>query len=203
MTCIVGIKEDGKLWIGGDSAAINLTTSEIYTIASRKVFRAGSYLVGYTISFRAGQVLEHEVEWPEPPEGAEIGSFLVRELVPRLREALREAGALKTTEGVDQGAHFMIGIGGEFYSVALDFSVTPLAESFMAIGAGRHNAYGALHALAGLGMPPQERMRRALEAAARYTCGVREPFYFLSPPACSAVEQVDRRRSCPAAVSDG
>jgi hypothetical protein len=27
----------------------------------------GAYLLGYTVLFQAGQVLQHEVNWPSPP----------------------------------------------------------------------------------------------------------------------------------------
>lgn len=54
MTCIVGVKEGGQLWIGGDSAASSPAGPEIYTFAEPKVFAIGEYLVGYTISYRAG-----------------------------------------------------------------------------------------------------------------------------------------------------
>lgn len=183
MTCIVAVKEGETLYFGADSAASSVSTVEIYTVSTPKIFRAGEYLVGYTISFRAGQVLHHDVDWPAPPAGCsnqELESFLVRELVPRLRSALRDAGALKITESVEQGAHFLIGLRGQLFSVGLDFSAVAMPDGYVAIGSGRHNAYGALHALADLQMAPEERVRRALTAAARYTSNVQEPFLVIS-----------------------
>lgn len=104
----------------------------------------------------------------------------MRKWIPRLREILRDAGALKCSEGVEAGGHFLIGIHGELFSVALDFSVVGLACPYMAIGSGRHHAYGALHALADLQLDPETRIRKALDAAAHFTCNVRPPYAFLS-----------------------
>lgn len=181
MTCIVGVKSGGRIWMGADSAASHPPTNEIYTFTGPKVFAVGEYLVGYTISYRAGQVLRHDVNWPEPPApDVDLERFLVREIVPELRRALRDAGALKVSEGIEQGAQFMIGLHGELATIGLDFSVGSLQEPYLAIGSGRHNAYGALHALAGTDSSGEAKVRRALEAAATFTSNVRAPFLVLS-----------------------
>jgi len=54
MTCIVGIAQEGKVWIGADSAAVS--GQDIRATALRKVFRRGQFLIGYTSSFRMGQL---------------------------------------------------------------------------------------------------------------------------------------------------
>jgi ATP-dependent protease HslVU (ClpYQ) peptidase subunit len=179
MTCIVGVKDGEQLWIGGDSAA-SCPANEVYNFAGPKVFAAGEYLVGYTISFRAGQVLQHEVDWPSPPADFDLERLMVRDVVPKLRHALREAGALKVTEGVEETAQFMIGLRGELVTVGGDFSIGYLREPYLAIGSGRHNAYGALHALADSNLSGEQRVRRALEAAVNFTGNVRPPFVILS-----------------------
>lgn len=183
MTCIVAIKEGKTLYFGADSTAGSPSTGEGYAVATPKIFRTGEYMVGYTISFRAGQVIHHDVDWPEPPAGLPnemLESFMVREVVPRLRNALRDGGAVKICEGVEQGAHFLIGLRGQFFNVGLDFSAVSLPADFAAIGSGRHHAYGALHALADLQMAPEDRIRRALAAAAHYMMNVGEPFLLIS-----------------------
>lgn len=182
MTCIVGVKEGRRVWIGGDSAASS-PPNEVYTFSGPKVFAVGEYLVGYTISYRAGQVLRHDVDWPSPPAEVDLERFLVREIVPELRRALRDAGALKVTNGVEQTAQFVIGVRGELMTVGTDFSVGALQEPYLAVGSGRHNAYGALHALADSGLAGEERVRKALEAAASFTSNVRPPFLVLSADA--------------------
>jgi hypothetical protein len=55
MTCIVGIVENGKVYMGGDAAGVNG-----YSVRVRKdpkLFKVGEFLFGYTSSFRMGQLL--------------------------------------------------------------------------------------------------------------------------------------------------
>jgi len=65
MTCIVGIQHDGRVYIGGDSAGV-----AGYSITSRadaKVFTVGPYVMGFTSSFRMGQLLRYGLKAPKPP----------------------------------------------------------------------------------------------------------------------------------------
>jgi len=120
------------------------------------------------------------MKWPEPPpEGSNLESFLVQELVPTLRQSLQAAGAGQLLEG-PRVAQYMIGLRGEIFAIGGDFTALKLQEPWIAIGSGRHVAYGALHALAELELAAEEKVRRALAAAQSYTANVREPFHVLS-----------------------
>lgn len=179
MTCIVGIKEGDRLWIGGDSAAKSATCPEIHSFSTPKVFAVGEYLVGFTISWRAGQVLQYEVEWPSPPAEYDLEEFLVCHVVPRLQQAL-SGEDLQIPKEFERSFQFMIGLRGQLAMIAVDFTVGIAATPYFAIGSGRHNALGALHALADTGLGAEVQMRKALEAAACYTSNVRPPFLILS-----------------------
>ena len=60
MTCIVGLEHDGKVYMGGDSAAVG--GMDVYPSRIPKVFQAGRYLIGYTTSFRMGQLLQYGLD---------------------------------------------------------------------------------------------------------------------------------------------
>jgi hypothetical protein len=55
MTCIVGLRQGGKVFIGGDSAGIS--GWDVTVRADPKVFLSGPYAMGFTSSFRLGQLL--------------------------------------------------------------------------------------------------------------------------------------------------
>jgi len=74
----------------------------------------------------------------------------------------------------------MIGLRGEIFAIGGDFTALKLQEPWIAIGSGRHTAYGALHALAEAPLDAEDKVRRALAAAQSYTANVREPFHVLS-----------------------
>ena len=52
MTCIVGLVENGKVYIGGDSAGV--AGLDVRMRSDEKVFTKGNMIFGYTSSFRMG-----------------------------------------------------------------------------------------------------------------------------------------------------
>ncbi|KKN17732.1 hypothetical protein LCGC14_0962700, partial [marine sediment metagenome] len=63
MTCIVGFIDDGgKAWMGGDSAGV--AGHHTHPRRDPKVFRVGPVLIGYTSSFRMGQLLRYHLKIP-------------------------------------------------------------------------------------------------------------------------------------------
>jgi ATP-dependent protease HslVU (ClpYQ) peptidase subunit len=80
MTCIVGFRQGGKVIVGGDSAGIS--GWDVTVRADPKVFVAGDYVMGFTSSFRLGQLLQFRLKLPEPPRSANrLYSFMVAEFV--------------------------------------------------------------------------------------------------------------------------
>ena len=60
MTCIVGLIDGRRVWMGGDSAGVS--GLDITVRADAKVFRNGDFLIGFTSSFRMG----HSACGPRP-----------------------------------------------------------------------------------------------------------------------------------------
>jgi hypothetical protein len=180
MTCILAISNGKRVLIGGDTAGSAVDGKEVYSFPeASKIFVTGPYAVGFTTSYRAGQILRYGVEWPEPPaDAAALERFLVVDLVDALRGGLKAGGWERTHEGVVSGAQIVIGLGAAIFMVTQDYAVLPMR--FAAIGNGRLPAYGALHVTEGLEMPLSERAHLALQAAEAYVPGVRAPFSFVS-----------------------
>ena len=57
-----------------------------------------------------------------------------------------------------------------------DFQVGELHDPFAAVGCGMDLAHGALYALRDSDLDPESKVRLALEAAERFSAGVRRPF---------------------------
>lgn len=67
MTCIVGIADGKKVWIGGDSQG---TAGHALTIrADTKVFVKDPMVFGFCGSYRMGQLLRHSLSLPKHYEG--------------------------------------------------------------------------------------------------------------------------------------
>lgn len=173
MTCIIALEHDGKVYMGGDSAAVS--GLERQAVVSPKVFILGEILIGYTTSFRMGQLLQYNLEVPENQHGDDDMRYLVANFVPAVRECLKNGGFTKIENGVEDGGAFLIGYKGKVYLVASDFQVTRMRDGFAAVGCGATYALGALAAIDIL--DAEKAVMLALEVSARFSAGVCAPFY--------------------------
>lgn len=63
MTCIVGLVDKGSIYMGGDSAGV--AGLSVTTRADEKVFLNGPFIMGFTTSFRMGQILRYKFVPPD------------------------------------------------------------------------------------------------------------------------------------------
>lgn len=59
MTCIVGITDGRTVTVGGDSAGSD--GWHVAVLSDSKVFQVGPYLMGFTTSYRMGQLLRYSL----------------------------------------------------------------------------------------------------------------------------------------------
>lgn len=173
MTCIVGIADGSKVWIGGDSAGVD--GWNLILRADTKVFANGPMLFGFTSSFRMGQLLRHSLIIPPQHEDPD-DKWLCTTFIDAVRQCLKDGGYTTTKEGAEVGGCFIIGYKGQLYMVASDFQVAKPSEQYAAIGSGDHYALGSLHSSTG---QPERRIRTALQAAAHFSIGVSAPFHVI------------------------
>lgn len=190
MTCIVAITDGQNLVFGADSIGEGPKPKQQIR-KDPKIFTVGHFLIGFTTSFRMGQVLMH-AELPTPPmtrDADKAHRFMVRELVPAAR-GLMEAGGFARSISVTQpegyqetrhamGGTFVVGFDGHLFEVQADYSVAMLETPYTAIGAAQLPALGALSATVDLDLPLEERASLALQAAERHTTSCCRPFRFL------------------------
>lgn len=200
MTCIVAVTDGQTVVLGGDSAGTR--GQELRLRADPKVFRVGGYAIGFTTSFRMGQILRYGTDLPEPPPAVEPGKldrFMVAELIPALRQSYADHGFAKTArfpssaspavteEGQEIGGLFLLDVAGQIFEVGNDYQVGRPAVPYSAIGAGSLVALGALHALEShKNLSLQERATLALEASEAYSTSVRRPFQWVELPSTPA-----------------
>lgn len=178
MTCIVGLVDGGTVHIGGDSAGISGWTLALR--ADPKVFRNGPFLIGFTSSFRMGQLLAHAFTPPPRAIDQDIYAYMVTSFVSAVRDCLKAGGFAERHSEAEKGGDFLVGYRGRLFLVEADYQVGEEVGGMAACGCGREVALGALFAAASL--PPRERIKIALEAAERFNAGVRGPFRIESMP---------------------
>jgi ATP-dependent protease HslVU (ClpYQ) peptidase subunit len=177
VTCIVGIEYDGGVVIGADSAGV--AGYSITVRADTKVFRNSEYVMGFTGSFRMGQLLRYSLI-PPLPENWDVDRFMATDFVQAVRECLRDGGYARNDSGSEQGGVFLVGIRGRLYRIDVDYQIGRSVDNYEAVGSGEEFALGAMFASAHL--PPEERARLALEAAAHHSSAVCPPFHIMSCP---------------------
>jgi ATP-dependent protease HslVU (ClpYQ) peptidase subunit len=172
MTCIIGLVEDGQVYIGADSASVDTANLICRATKINKVFKRGPFIIGYTTSFRMGQILENWLEVPKQASGQSNYTYMVKEFVEAVRSTFKDKGF---GSGADHsGGKFLVGYNGGLYFISNDFQVNPAMDNFVAVGCGNQFALGAMAALADL--EPRERIRKALKIAAHFSAGVCPPF---------------------------
>ncbi len=173
MTCIVGLVEEGRVYIGGDNAAI--AGWQLSLRADSKVIHNGPFLIGSAGSARARQLLQHV--WKPPlhdPSKSDL-EYMVTDVAEGIRACLKGGGyAAKDNEHEKFDSAFLIGYRGQLYAVYGDYQVEIEQAAFNAIGSGAETALGAMQVTQDV--EPKERIRMALCAAERFNAGVRGPF---------------------------
>lgn len=182
MTCIVGIEHDKGVLIGGDSAGV--AGYSITVRADEKVFAVGPYVMGFTTSFRMGQLLRYRLQVPAPSvdDVKDLDRFIATTFIDAVRNTLKDGGFTRLENSQEEGGDFLLGIAGRLYSIGSDFQFGRAADGYAACGAGDELALGSLHTTAQYDMSPRIRAEHALEAAAALSGAVAAPFVFIDNP---------------------
>lgn len=178
MTCIVGYEENGNVYIGGDSAEV--AGSNIVSRSDEKVFRKNDMIFGFTSSFRMGQLIEYCLHIPSRNENISDYHYLVRDFIPSLIKCFSDGGFLTKKDGASKGGTFLLGYRGNLYIVGDDFQIGKSNNSFNTCGCGFAYARGAMTILDDLPLSPEQKVTKALEAAAKHSGGVEAPFKIIN-----------------------
>lgn len=189
MTCIVGLIQNGHVYLGGDAATVS--GSHLVINRDAKVFRCGKdesqMLLGTSGSPRLRNLLLYLLTLPVY-SGSDPMAYMVAQFVPALRTCLREEGFLQEEDGqsILDGA-ILVGFQRELFLVGSRFNVTRTAHGYMAIGSGEEYAYGSLQTTSLLQekfqLSPQRRAELALLAAEAHSTDVAQPFMIISTEA--------------------
>ena len=174
MTCIVGLTELGTVYIGGDSAGVN-SRFDLAIRADQKVFINGPFVMGFTSSFRMGQLLRYKLTPPERYESQDLYNFMVTAFIDAVRACLKTGGLMRKENEVEQGGFFLVGYKGRLFEIESDFQVGERQINFAAVGCGADLAMGSLYSTRA--NDPITRIKLALEAASFFSAAVKPPFF--------------------------
>lgn len=188
MTCIVAIETTHGVIFASDSAGVAGTHAD--NRVESKVFQNGQFVIGFSGSFRVGQILRYVWKPPEQHPDVDDMAFLVRDVVGGFRKLFLENGVryFNSTNDSFEGP-FLLGYKGKVYKVDVDFQVARSRDGYNACGSGSRVALGALHAISrthyDTDVLPFSQTKGlhfsniALEAAEYFDSAVRRPFSFV------------------------
>ena len=176
MTCIIGLKTENGILIGGDSA-ISLGDT-VRKLANPKVFRRGQFIIGVCDSLRVLQLVRYKLAIP-PIRGKDLHKYMVTDFVDAMRKCFKLAGAArKENEEEEVSGNFVIGIRDRLFIIFDDYAVEEVSDGMSVSGSGEEYAYGSLYS--SRGDPDDERrVLDALEAASYFCASVGPPFIIL------------------------
>ena len=176
MTCIVGLVDDGRVWMGADSRSTS-ASDWCLTTQSPKIIEKDGALFGCAGSPRIGQLIRYSTTLPKRlPDDLDREVF---EIVAAIQRGLREGNCIAVDGGAETyDGTILLGYRGNLFLVSNDYSITQPRENYQAIGSGSPTALGALYATKG--QEPETRIRIALEAAAQTSPYVSGPFVIMS-----------------------
>jgi hypothetical protein len=172
MTCIVGLLDGSNIYMGGDSAGVGGYSMQ--TRKDEKVFINDKFIFGFTSSFRMGQLLRYSLKPPKRFPDVDIYLFMVTDFMNSVRQCLKDGGYAKKDKEEESGGTFLVGYQGRLFEIGDDYQVAEVLENYASCGCGFDLALGSLYSTEG--QRPEDRVRIALEAAAKFSAGVRPPF---------------------------
>lgn len=174
MTCIVGAVDKDGVVIGGDSAGV--AGLDLTVRADEKVFTNGEFLFGFTSSFRMGQLLRYAFSPPPVPEGKDVFAYMVTDFIDAVRSCLKHGGFASKENETESGGTFLVGFRGRLFEINSDYQVGEPRDEFAAVGCGEQIAKGAMYALRYIDQPSETKVSIAINAAERFSAGVRLPY---------------------------
>ncbi len=185
MTLIVGLRFEGGVLLAGDSCGSDGYNAELRT--RPKVFALSKRVaVGYTTSFRMGQILEYELKLPTLPASGDELTWAVTKLVPAIRKAFAAGGWEQKKDERVTGGVFLLAVRERLFCVESDYQVAEVAAGYHACGSGEQYALGALFSNDGYSSArwasateAEGSARDAMQAAVYHSAFVRPPFAFV------------------------
>ncbi|HAO2060968.1 TPA: hypothetical protein IHJ80_003892 [Escherichia coli] len=158
MTCIIAHTDGVSSFIAGDKLGSNGFTKTVQT--EPKVFekefiklhddgltRTKEVIaLGYTTSFRMGQLLNYNLNLPEQAAGQTFSQYLVLKVIPIIRQMFKEEWGSRDPSQEVGGGQFIILHNHTIYEVQEDFSVLQPKTRITAVGSGTYHAIAAMQA---------------------------------------------------------
>jgi ATP-dependent protease HslVU (ClpYQ) peptidase subunit len=165
MTCIVGLKEDGAVYLAADTQC---TGGNVKSDFKSKLARNGELIIGAAGSVVIGDLIKYVFRAPKRGS-TDAYQYLIGEYAPALRTFLKSHEVTNVKDG-RTWANFevVVALDSRLFTVGAYFDVLEY-DSYAAKGSGKEVALGALHATDCI--EPVARVTMAVQAAIKHADG--------------------------------
>lgn len=170
--------------MGADSAGVS-----DYSITYRqdpKIYKVDNMLIGFTSSFRMGQLLGYKLILPKyiEEEYTSVNEYMCTSFIDTVRNCLKDGGYSSKLNDTESGGTFIVALMNKIFTVYSDYQVAEDIDKYSAVGCGADLALGSLYTTENIfnddSLYPSDisfkRIELALEAASRFSTGVSKPF---------------------------
>lgn len=175
MTCIVGVVENNKVYMGADSGCFYG-----YDISqTEKLVKKQDIVLGLTGVSRLSQIIKYFVTIPKRPKNINDEEYVVVHLAESIRKAFKDAGQMTIDNNrEDFEARILLGYRARLYTIDSALHVNPIQLDYWSIGCGGPYALGSLATPEDCSV--EDKIMNALEIAEKFSAGVRGPFKIIS-----------------------
>lgn len=186
MTCIIGIKENGKVWLGSDKLC---SSGNGFKFLSKDLKQEYIYwndkkefLIGLAGNPRIANLLFCNNKISGKPLTDDPLKNIVNYLIPELQNILKNNECyMKYDDGSQKtDSWLIIGYKGGFFIVDPQFFVYEPIDNFCSIGSGSKIALGCLEILDELDYTPEQKIETTMKIVSKYITSVSEEFDILS-----------------------
>jgi len=180
MTCIIGYKQDDKVWVGADSCAS--TDNYRFSARTKKLIRKDNMLIGSAGSYRQINLIKHELVIPPHPKNMSTDRYINILLVNALRSCFAKAGFSKIESNQEEfDGSLLVGYRGRLFELCTDFQILENYKPYAAVGSATELSLGALHVLnTTKDLTPRQKLYRVFRAASTHDNRVKPPFHIRS-----------------------
>ena len=169
MTCIVGLVDQDRVIIGGDSAATAGNAISIWS--DPKVFKVGDFIFGCEGSFRMIQLMKYKFI-PPKIKPKDVFKYLCTDFPDEIMRLMKEG----FFSDPGKFGSFLVGYKNRLFEFDYDLQVGENINGMASICAGADIALGSLYTSRGSVLTSDQRVLKALEASAFYCTSVEKPF---------------------------
>jgi ATP-dependent protease HslVU (ClpYQ) peptidase subunit len=139
MTCIIGMKIGSHVEMHADGCGYS--GAKRMSRTDKKIYRNGKYLIGFTSSYRMGQLLAF-ASLPDAKNFQEM----VTVFVPYVRTLLASGAYTSVSNSREEGGEFLVAFEDQLFCIHSDFQVSEI-PIYHAIGSGGDTANAAIAGL--------------------------------------------------------